>query len=72
MYKQIRIPPDQINNSAIQRMSDGAFVPFDPSNSDYQVYLKWLDGYEKQPNAETGLPEWVKTSEGNTPLPADE
>ena len=24
------------------RTSDNAFIPFDPANTDYQEYLKWL------------------------------
>jgi hypothetical protein len=27
----------------VQRLSDNAFIPFDPSNTDYQAYLKWLE-----------------------------
>jgi hypothetical protein len=27
---------------AVQRLSDGAFIPFTLDNTDYQAYLKWL------------------------------
>ena len=54
------------NSGTVQRLSDGAYIPFDPANTDYQAYLAWLDGYEMVNG------ELVKTSEGNTPLPADE
>jgi hypothetical protein len=25
------------------RTTDGAQIPFDPANTDYQAYLKWLE-----------------------------
>jgi hypothetical protein len=27
----------------IKRIVDNAFIPFDPANTDYQQYLKWLE-----------------------------
>ena len=29
--------------SRVKRLSDNAYIPFDPDNTDYQAYLKWLD-----------------------------
>ncbi len=28
---------------AIIRLSDNTFIPFDPDNTDYQKYLKWVE-----------------------------
>jgi len=36
MYKLIK------DTNFVQRLSDGAFIPFDPANTDYQAYLKWV------------------------------
>ena len=34
----------------IKRLADNAFIPFDPANTDYQQYLKWLaDGNQPLP-----------------------
>lgn len=33
----------QAQNGCIIRISDYAFIPFDPANTDYQAYLKWLE-----------------------------
>lgn len=42
MYKQVKNYDGSMAN-VIQRLSDNAFIPFDPSNTDYQAYLKWLE-----------------------------
>jgi len=42
MYKLA--PPNIINKTqdAVIRLIDGACIPFDPANTDYQAYLKWV------------------------------
>lgn len=32
----------QVSTNTIKRLPDNAFIPFDPSNTDYQQYLAWL------------------------------
>ena len=49
MYKEVK-PFTVGSEDSIQRLSDNAFIPFDPANTDYQAYLKWLeDGNEPLP-----------------------
>ena len=47
-YQLFLTPDGQVNTTAIFR-SDGACIPFDPANTDYQAYLEWV--------AQGGVPE---------------
>ena len=31
------------NPEQVWRVADNAFIPFDPANTDYQAYLRWLE-----------------------------
>jgi hypothetical protein len=41
MYKIFRTPQG-VTTEYVIRLSDGAYIPFDPANTDYQQYLKWV------------------------------
>ena len=40
MYKLLKNFQGQIES--VLRITDSAAIPFDPANTDYQAYLKWL------------------------------
>jgi hypothetical protein len=45
MYKKYNVILNGLvisENKYIERINDGALIPFDPANTDYQAYLKWL------------------------------
>jgi len=42
-----------INQNIVKRIADNAYIPFDPANTDYQAYLKWVaEGNEPEPAEE--------------------
>jgi hypothetical protein len=42
MYQQVKPPFTGVEANCIKRISDNAFIPFDPANTDYQAYLAWV------------------------------
>jgi hypothetical protein len=42
MYKLCVLGFNQTEPKCVIRLSDGACIPFDPANTDYQEYLKWI------------------------------
>ena len=54
-YKKTKDSEGNVRTNQVKRISDGAWIPFDPANTDYQEYLKWLNG--EDPYTEKGTPE---------------
>ena len=44
------------NFEIIERLSDGAYIPFDEANTDYQEYLKWVAEGNTPLPADQGTP----------------
>jgi hypothetical protein len=42
MYKLSTLLFNQTEPSSVIRTIDGACIPFDPANTDYQAYLAWI------------------------------
>ena len=54
MYKQSKPIFQGTESSSVIRTSDGACIPFNPDNTDYQKYLEWLaEGNTPEPAEET-------------------
>jgi len=50
MYKLTIPVPPLTQSTTVLRIEDGARIPFDPANTDYQAYLQWLaDGNTPEP-----------------------
>lgn len=45
MYKLVNYinRANQVELSGIRRLEDGALIPLDPMNSDYQQYIAWVE-----------------------------
>jgi hypothetical protein len=43
MYKLQKPIVEGSSSTVVKRLSDNAFIPFDPDNTDYQEYLRWLE-----------------------------
>jgi len=45
------------NRNSVERLSDHAFIPFDPQNSDYQQFLKYQAEGGKVYGADEEIPD---------------
>jgi hypothetical protein len=54
MYKLCALSSDG-QQRTVKRIADSVYIPFDPANTDYQAYLKFLE--------EGGVPEPAEVTE---------
>jgi hypothetical protein len=66
MYKQTKTIEGQVRNDQIQRVADGAYIPFAPDNTDYANFKKEILADEAQlqdadGNVMTNAKDYVRT-----------
>jgi hypothetical protein len=54
MYKLTPDSPVFGQSKSVIRTTDGACIPFDPANTDYQAYLAWVAKGNTPISADTG------------------
>jgi len=54
MYKLVKPIIENEESKIVLRVEDNCFIPFDPDNTDYQAYLKWLEAGNTPLPADTG------------------
>ena len=59
MYKLAKPPFENAKINTVIRLSDNAFIPFDPANTDYQNFKKQINADEAQ----------LEDADGNLMLP---
>jgi hypothetical protein len=64
MYKLSPNSWDGTPASSVIRTTDGACIPFDPANTDYQTFKYYLEEKDSQGNP-TGITPELKDAEGN-------
>jgi hypothetical protein len=42
MYRQLKPNYEGQELFYVKKLSDNSVIPFDPANTDYQAYLKWV------------------------------
>jgi len=53
MYK-LKITPPATQSNSVLRQADNVCIPFDPANTDYQEYLKWVaEGNTPEPASDS-------------------
>jgi len=43
MYQELKLDQLTDKRHGVYRITDSTYIPFDPANTDYQAYLKWLE-----------------------------
>ena len=62
MYAQVKNHTGEVFTDLVKRLSDNAFIPFAPANTDAKEFALWLQAGNKPDPAEEGgvvTDEWV-------------